>query len=56
MYIYVQKYINISGIVYKILIYLLPQVLTNLINFHQVTACLYVLNKCTLQRFRGIGD
>lgn len=54
--IYAQKYINISGIVCKPLIYLLPQVLTNLINFHQVTSFLYFLNKCTVQRFRGIGD
>lgn len=54
--IYAQKYINISGIVYKLLIYLSPQVLTNLINFQQVTPCLYILNKCTVQRFRGIGD
>ena len=52
--IYVQKYINISGVVYKILLYLLPQVLTNLINFHQVTACLCVLNKCMYKGSEGL--
>lgn len=51
--IYAQKYVNISGIVYKLLIYLSPQVLTNLINFQQVIACLYILNKCTVQGSEG---